>query len=176
LAASFSALQDKINSELTWARFGFYFSILLLVALSAPIALYVFPGAHELFKYLTGWDPGPLVPKSDAQKAPEVIAQVLARALLLIPGIWLVRFTGARHERLFRLREHYAYKYSIASSVEGFKKQAPELEQGIAAAAFYELTFNPATRMDANSEESRHPNPVMEWVMKKLGSSGAEAK
>jgi hypothetical protein len=93
-----------------------------------------------------------------------------------MPGIWLVRFTASRHERLFRLREHYAYKYSVASSVEGFKKQAPELEQGIAAAAFHELTFNPATRMDANSAESRHPNPVMEWVMKKLASTGTEAK
>ena len=99
---------------------------------------------------------------------------MLARALLLIPGIWLVRFTAARHERLFRLREHYAYKYSIASAVEGFKKQAPDLEQGIAAVAFHELTFNPATRMDANSEEARHPNPLMEWFMKKLGATVPE--
>jgi hypothetical protein len=175
LAASFSDLQSKINSELRSARRGFYFSIALLLVLSLPIALYVFPGANELFRYL-GWDLTPLAPRSDGHKTPEVIAQILARALLLMPGIWLVRFTASRHERLFRLREHYAYKYSVASSVEGFKKQAPELEQGIAAAAFHELTFNPATRMDANSAESRHPNPVMEWVMKKLASTGTEAK
>ncbi|SDG02960.1 hypothetical protein SAMN05216337_11087 [Bradyrhizobium brasilense] len=87
---------------------------------------------------------------------------------------WLVRFAGARHERLFRLRQHYAYKFSVASSVEGFKKQAPELEQGIAATAFYELTFNPATRMDVNSTDSRYPNPAMEWIMKKLGGPSTE--
>lgn len=174
LAASFSSLQSRINAELKWARVSFYFSIAFLVLLSVPIALYVFPGLQAVLKALTGIEPGILVPAgSEKHTTPEVIAQVAARALLLIPGIWLVRFTSARHERLFRLREHYAYKYSVASSVEGFKKQAPELEQGIAAATFYELTFNPATRMDANSSETRHPNPVMEWVMKKLGGSEA---
>jgi len=173
LAASFSALQGKINNELRWARASFYFSIFLLVALSMPIAIYVFPGLQILIKSLSGIDAGLLLPKGgETHATTDVLAQVLARALLLIPGIWMVRFASARHERLFRLREHYSYKYSIASSVEGFKRQAPELEQGIAAAAFYELTFNPATRMDANSEEARHPNFAIEWVMKKLGGGG----
>ncbi len=173
LAASFSSLQSKINSELIWARVSFYFSIFVMIILSIPIALYVFPGFQTLLQSLTGIDPGILVPKSaEGHTTTEILAQIAARALLLVPGIWLVRFTSARHERLFRLREHYAYKYSVASSVEGFKKQAPELEQGIAAATFYELTFNPATRMDANSTETRHPNPVMEYVMKKLDKMG----
>lgn len=173
LAASFSALQEKINGELKWARSSFYFSIFFLVVLSMPIAIYVFPGLQLVIKSLSGVDASVLLPKGVENHATtDVIAQVLARALLLIPGIWLVRFSSARHERLFRLREHYSYKYSIASSVEGFKRQAPELEQGIAAAAFYELTFNPATRMDANSEEARHPNFAIEWVMKKLSGSG----
>lgn len=175
LAASFSALQSKINSELRWARYSFYFSIFVLAVLSLPIAFYVFPGLQVLLKSLTGIDPNILTPKNtELHSTWDVMAQVAARALLLIPGIWLVRFTGSRHERLFRLREHYAYKYSVASSVEGFKRQAPDLEQGIAAATFFELTFNPATRMDANSSESRHPNPIMEWFMRKLGGAEVE--
>jgi conjugal transfer/entry exclusion protein len=178
LASSFSKLQSQIERELTWARLSFYFSIAILIVLSLPIALYVFPGLQLLLRELTGVSPEVVLPKSsiEGHATTDVLAQIAARALLLIPGIWLVRFAGARHERLFRLREHYAYKYSVASSVEGFKKQAPELEQGIAATAFYELTFNPATRMDANSTESRHPNPAMEWVMKKLGGASDSDK
>lgn len=169
LATSFSQLQTTIGRELFFARWSFYLSITLLVFLTLPIAIYVFPGLHILVKQLTGVSFDPLLPKSIADHSSfETIAQIAARALLLVPGIWLVRFTAARHERLFRLREHYAFKYSVASSVEGFKKQAPEMKEAIAAAAFFELTFNPATRMDAGDTEARHPNPIMEWVMQKL--------
>jgi hypothetical protein len=176
LASSFSKLQSQIEKELTWARWGFYLSIFLLVVLSIPIALYVFPAPLQILLKSLGLNVDLALPKSNIEthRTTEVLAQIAARALLLVPGIWLVRFSGARHERLFRLREHYAYKYSVASSVEGFKKQAPELQQGIAAAAFYELTFNPATRMDVNSTEARYPNPAMEWVMKKLGGSSPD--
>jgi hypothetical protein len=173
LASSFSKLQTQIEKELTWARWGFYVSIFFLVVLSIPIALYVFPAPLQVLLKSLGLNVDLALPKSNIEThgTTEVLAQIAARALLLVPGIWLVRFSGARHERLFRLREHYAYKYSVASSVEGFKKQAPELQQGIAATAFYELTFNPATRMDVNSTETRYPNPAMEWIMKKLGGS-----
>lgn len=172
LASSFSGLQSKIEGELKRAEISFYVSIAVLVLLSLPIALYVFPGLQALLRAVFPSVPDVVVAKAvDPHTTSDVLAQIAARALLLIPGVWLVRFAGARHERLFRLREHYAYKYSIASSVEGFKKQAPDMEQGIAATAFYELTFNPANRMDANSTESRHPNPAMEWLMKKLGGS-----
>ena len=99
------------------------------------------------------------------------LGQVLIRALLLVPFAWLAKFAAARHATLFRLREHYAYKYSIAASVEGFKKQAPSLQDEIAAAAFRELTFNPADRMDSKSQESAHPNPVVDWIMRKLGAT-----
>lgn len=83
---------------------------------------------------------------------------------------------AVRHDRLFKLREHYAFKYSVASSVEGFKKQAPDLKEAIAAAAFFELTFNPATAMGTGADEARHPNPAMERVMKKLGGGADGAK
>jgi hypothetical protein len=108
LAASFSTLQSKINSELRLARWSFYFSIVFLVILSTPIALYVFPGLNSVISALIGIDTSVLLPKSAANHTTsDVIAQVAARALLLVPGIWLVRFTSARHERLFRLREHW---------------------------------------------------------------------
>ncbi|MBH5371466.1 hypothetical protein [Bradyrhizobium glycinis] len=169
LAASFSRLQKTIGWELFFAGWSFYVSIALLVLLTFPIAIYVFPGLQMLLKQVTGMSFDPLLPKSMADHSSfETIAQIAARGLLLVPGIWLVRFAAARHERLFRLREHYAFKYSVASSVEGFKQQAPEMKDAIAAAAFFELTFNPATRMDVGSTEARYPNPIMDWVMQKL--------
>ena len=67
--------------------------------------------------------------------------------------------------------EHYEYKYSVASSVEGFKQQAEPYQDTIAAAAFHELTFNPADKMDSKSREGRHPNPIMEKLMKMIGAT-----
>ena len=74
-----------------------------------------------------------------------------------------------RHAALFRLKEHYAFKYSVASSVDGFKQQAVPYEDEIAAATFFELTFNPADRMEGKGVEERHPNPIIDKVMEKLG-------
>jgi hypothetical protein len=67
-------------------------------------------------------------------------------------------------------RADYAYKYSIASSVEGFKQQSPEgYKDYVALIAFEELTFNPATQMEAKGAETKHLNPLLDAVMKKIG-------
>lgn len=160
LASSFGELRDKLSSEVTWARWGFYASLAILGVSAIPLAVYVLPGLSlgNLFG-----------------SAPNVtefeLGQLAVRVLLLIPGAWLAKFAAARHAALFRLREHYAYKYSIATSVEGFKKQAPSFQEGIAAAAFHELTFNPADRMESAGQETRHPNPIMDWFLKKIGAT-----
>ena len=103
--------------------------------------------------------------------AAEIVAQAVVRILLLLPAAWFAKFAAARHAALFRLKEHCAYKYSVASSVEGFKRQAEPFQDAIAGATFFELTFNPADRMESKGQEQRSPNPVMEWLMKKLGAT-----
>ncbi|MBB4364229.1 putative phage infection (PIP) family protein YhgE [Bradyrhizobium sp. CIR18] len=50
LAASFSKLQKTIGWELFFARWSFYLSITLLIILTLPIAIYVFPGLQILLK------------------------------------------------------------------------------------------------------------------------------
>ncbi len=160
LASSFGEIRDKITKELDWARRGFYFAVALLFLSVLPLAVYIIPGL-SLFGLLRG----------TSSAGDFELGQVLIRALLLVPFAWLAKFAAARHATLFRLREHYAYKYSIASSVEGFKKQAPSLQDEIAAAAFKELTFNPADRMDPKSADSAHPNPVVDWIMRRLGAT-----
>lgn len=167
LAGSFGELRDKISDELRGARWVFYFAIFLLFLSVMPLVAYVVPGLASFF----GLEPGQISSPSTEARTMEFFGQIVVRALLLLPAAWFAKFAATRHAVLFRLKEHYAYKYSVAASVEGFKQQAEPFKDGIAAATFFELTFNPAERMEAKSHEERHPNPVMEWVMKKLGAT-----
>jgi hypothetical protein len=160
LASTFGNARDALTKEVRLARYGFYGSILVLGLSALPLAVYVIPGLTLAGVFGDAGDASDFEP-----------GQVLMRFVLLIPALWLAKFTAARHAALFRLREHYAYKYSIAASVEGFKKQAPEFKEGIAAAAFHELTFNPANRMEERSSAEEHPNPIMDWFLRKIGAT-----
>lgn len=176
LAATFSERERKLDNDVSTARRSFYFSILILMISSVPIITYILP-KELIYSLMDIIGTSKRFGGEQAQSGhnvPEIIGQVLARALLLIPGAWLVRFAASRHERLFRLREHYQYKYSIATSVEGFKRQASGYEDEIAAATFFELTFNPANSMDTRSPEARHPNKLMEALLERLDGKLAE--
>ncbi len=157
LASEFGKIRDKLTKELAWARVAFYISIVILFASALPLVAYIFPGLG--------------LPMSNFKSFGGGLGEILVRALFLLPGAWFAKFAASRHAFLFRLREHYTYKYSIASSVEGFKKQAEPFKDGIAAATFFELTFNPANNMESEGHGQRHPNKVMEWIMNKLGTT-----
>lgn len=90
-------------------------------------------------------------------------ASIATRFAIILPGLLLAGFASRRHSALFRLREQYAYKYSIAASVEGFKNQAPTLKEEIAASVFHELLFNPADRLDGQQPVRR--NRVLERLI-----------
>lgn len=156
LAGTFSKREIQMGTEVDNARKAFYWSIGFLVISALPILIYVFPFLHN-------WLGGAPIAVSDPIG---VISQITGRALLLVPGFFLMRFAAVRHERLFRLREHYQYKYSIAVSVEGFKRQAPGWEEQIAAATFFELTTNPANDMEAKASDVEHPIKNLEKLMK----------
>jgi len=164
LAGSFGDLRNSLSKDLKFARYVFYAAIGLLFVSVIPLVLYVIPG-------LGTWAQIPGGVATQTASAPELSAQILARALLLLPAAWFARFAAARHASLFRLKEHYAYKYSVAASVDAFKKQAEQYKDEIAAATFFELTFNPAERMETKGTEARNPNPVMNWLMNKLGAT-----
>ena len=165
LASSFGKLRDEVSGELTSARRTFYLSIFLLFLSVIPLVGYVLPGLATIVGLSVLATSEPTVGAGTL----EFFGQILVRALLLLPAAWLAKFAATRHAVLFRLKEHYAYKYSVASSVEGFKKQAEPYKDELAAATFYELTSNPAERMETKGEEERHPNPLMEKLMKKMG-------
>ena len=159
LAGSFRDLRDKLETELQGARRIFYVAVFLLFLSVVPLVAYILPGFESISE------------KKETVSTIEIFGQIIVRALLLLPAGWFAKFAAARHAALFRLKENYAYKYSVASSVDGFKKQAEPFKDAIAAATFFELTFNPADRMEGKGHEERHPNPAMEWLMKKLGTT-----
>jgi hypothetical protein len=174
LASAFSKRAVELRGDVSKARRAYYFSIAFLVLLSLPLAFFLIPKEllGPLLRTMSIPATGTVPNVSSAATGSDLLAQVLARALLLVPGWFLVRFCAARHERSFKLLEHYEYKYSIAAAVEGFKKQAPGYESEIAAASFFELTDNPATSLDAKGPETRHPNRMMEAVLKRLEGKG----
>lgn len=96
-------------------------------------------------------------------------ATTAALFLLMVPAAWLTRFSAARHHQLFQLKEHYQYKYTLAMAVDGFKKQAPDHADAIAAETFNRLLFNPADRLDGKGGGDDHPSPLMNWLMNKFG-------
>lgn len=162
LAASYSAKQTNVEKEIRKARIVYYLSIGLLVFLTLPIFIYSFPKEYvaEVFRHFLGLDLAPILGHDTSQPQYQQVLNFAGRAIFLIPGLMFVRFASSRHERLFRLREDYAYKYSIASSVDGFMKQAKSYADDIAAACYYELTYNPADRMDEKADDARMMNPL----------------
>jgi hypothetical protein len=85
----------------------------------------------------------------------------------MIPAAWYAKFRATEYSTLFKLRELYAHKYSLAKSVDGFKKQAPEYADEIAATTYGQLTENPTKHLDVKEME-KHPSPLVEVLLQKL--------
>ena len=180
LASTFNTTLVELDKKLKGAQGIFYFSIFFLLLSALPLALYV---ALEM---------GSFEPQTDASSGAAKgiwgnlalafngkglsLSTTIALFLLMLPGVWLTKFSAARHHQLFQLKEHYHYKYSLAMAVDGFKKQAPEHADAIAAEIFNRLLFNPADRLEGKNTSDEHPSPLMNWLMNKLGfnSEGKE--
>lgn len=166
LASGFHKIMSKIETRLSKARNHFYISIFILIISSSPLALHLF---LSTMKHIS----------PQLQTSENVIIQlltsnisfssVISYLLIIAPGFWLTKFAASRHSALFRLHEDYAYKYSIAMGVEGYKKEAPSYKDEIAAATFFEIAFNPADNIDKDHCETKHPNPILDYIMDKMG-------
>ncbi len=150
LASAYKAQADEVNGQLKNAR-GWYYGSIVLLSISVAVAL-------NLFNWL-GFALPPLPTFSDQTPTGNIAVQALSslgsRALLILPALLLAGFTAHRHSALFRLREEYSHKYTSASSVEGFKAQAPDYKEAIAAAVFAELLKNPAQTLDTDKRSSK---------------------
>jgi len=170
LASHFEKIRNDLDKKLTGARWAVYCSVLLLFLSVMPIFLYA------IAPWVT-WNDD--VAARVAQYANgDFVHSIMSlgmRSVLLVPAIWFATFAARRHDKLFRLKEHYAYKYSLASAVEGFKKQAPSYEDDIAAETFFQLTFNPTDKLDRkkdpnqrSSQSDKRKSLVMEAIKQRL--------
>jgi len=163
LATTFKETLGDIDGKLGSARKAFYWAIGFLAFSAIPLGAYLILSTLDM--------------QTDESKSlvnifnPENLSfsTTVALALLMVPTIWLTKFSAARYHQLFQLKEHYQYKYTLAMAVDGFKKQAPEHADEIAAETFFQLSFNPADKLSGKNSMSDHPSPLMNWIMNKLG-------
>ncbi len=168
LAGEYGKIRTEIERKLNGARRLVYIALTFLFISVIPMFLYsVLPFLPLIFP----------IDVSRLQSAYEfgngqligTLSGLGMRSILLVPAVWFATFASRRYDKLFRLKEHYAFKYSVATSVEGFKQQAPSFKDEIAAATFFELTFNPADRLDRGRAEPAKRSSVLKRVIEKLG-------
>lgn len=173
LAGTFNTTLSELDDKLKWSRRAFYFSIFFLFLSGIPLVLYT-ALATGIFNTQT------VDPSTTAKGVWENLALYLNSDrvnfsititffLIMVPTVWLTKFSAARHHQLFQLREHYQYKYSLAMAVDGFKKQAPEHADAIAAETFNRLLINPVDRLEGKGASDDIPSPLMNWLMNKFG-------
>ena len=169
LASEFGTIRNDLDGKLTGAHTSFNWSVVFLAVSALPLMLFVFspflvailPENKNLVDAIAGMAAG--------QNSWHYIGQVLARFIILLPAIWYVSFCTARYNSLFKLKEHYSYKYSMAVAVDGFKKQAPEYQGMIAALVFEQLAFNPADKLGKKHDGPEGPpNPIAKLLLETL--------
>lgn len=169
LASEFGTIRSDLDVKLTAAHTSFNKAIAVLAVFSVPLMLFVFAPFIVAFlpdnKNLVGAIAG----MAAEQSSWHYIGQVLARFVILLPAIWYVSFCSARYNSLFKLKEHYSYKYSMAVAVDGFKKQAPEYESMIAALVLEQLAFNPVDKLGKHHDGPEDPpHPIAKLMLDTL--------
>lgn len=179
LSSAYDTKQGSVDEQLKSARSSYYASIAFLI-----VSIFI---ALNLFSFWGFLRPLPAFPAlkteaSVAATAVQILAGLGTRLLIILPALLLAGFATHRHAMLFRLREEYNHKYAIAASVHGFKQQAPQYQEAIAAAVFQELLQNPTSSMDErkvrkeNGFLARIIAPQVEAALERMKLIGNAAK
>lgn len=147
--ATVSGLSERFAAEARglqwrlWFAQGFFYLGIALLIFAAGVVLDVFPwlSQHEWVVM------HPVAPPTDGSPwsaVVYVIGNLIGKAIVLLPPGILIAFSAKWYAALFRLREQYSYKYTVAASLPGFRVEAPEFYEAMTASAFRELLFNPA--------------------------------
>lgn len=153
LSERFEKEKNSIDSQMRWAQ-GLFFAGVALFLLSAMAATGAIPwleagGYFQMPRHTVPIDP----------TAGEVIifllTVLLGKITLLLPSLFLLGFSIKWYSEQFRLRAQYAYKYTVAASLPGFKIEADEYANAMTASAFKELLFNPAEGKPSNREDEK---------------------
>lgn len=161
LSGTFKATVKELSNKLKSAQNWYYGALMTLLGSTIVVVTNGF-GFIELSNL------------QDANTTYKLVSAIFWKFMLIAPAVLFVRFTGRRYQSLFELREHYAYKDSIAASVEGFKAQSGEHSNLIAAATFFELTLNPIEQIDGKDDHGDHPNPVLSKIAKLIEGQASQ--
>lgn len=140
LAKAFDDERKRLSTGMGWALFSFLVGIVFLFLTTILLAAYVFEIPIDIFGYNVG----------QAGQTPErgdeiTLAGVLSRTVILLAPFWLTLFSSRRYRNLFDLRQQYTHKYSMAFSVDGFKQQAPNYAEQMAAWVFHVVSEPPVS-------------------------------
>ncbi|MFZ5790417.1 MAG: hypothetical protein ACOY3L_06935, partial [Pseudomonadota bacterium] len=141
LSERFYKETQDIGGRLFWAHVSLvgavaFFAFSSLLAVSPSFADYILGTAS----------PNPITLPENAAFGVAVTSYLglaVGKIILIAPSAVLVAYTAKRALSLFRLRAEYTYKYTVASSLPGFKIEAPQYAEAMTASAFKELLYNP---------------------------------
>jgi flagellar biosynthesis chaperone FliJ len=166
--ATMSGLSENFAREMKSARWGvlraqfaFYFAIVFLL-LSAGIVLNAFPALER-----QGWVHGvvfnPPAGVDNWTLSVLYLGNIISKAIFLAPAVLFLAFTARRYGEVFQLKKLYTYKYTIASSLPGFKIEAPDYAEAITAMAFEKLLVNTDEHSD---KEAKNPEGGSTFLQK----------
>lgn len=161
LASAFQKSSNIYGKEADQARGSFKWAILFLFLSTLPLVLYAIP--LDLSQFMPNGKPA--VPSSTTITM--TLGGILSRVLFLFPATWYASFVFRRYNKLFDLHKAYQFKANIAMSVEGFRKQAEEYEQEIAASAFLDLTTPPDSPQYEHSHDG-NPNRFTSAILRRV--------
>lgn len=159
LSKEYANQATTVDGQLTKSRHAYYISVGLLV-LSVMMALGLLPSwAASPMKPIPEWTFG----TPTGAYVVQLLGALGSRILVILPAGLLAAFASTRHSALFRLREEYNHKKGLAASIDGFKAQAPDYAEAMAAAVFQELVKNPALAIDGKADHS--PNGYLAKIL-----------
>jgi hypothetical protein len=174
-----SSLEDtrSIYATRMWISAAlFAVSVVLLAASAIPLVAHILPGLFVDWLPVKGSLTGSIAltkgVASAAMSTPiqpvpngwDALISLLGKVFLMFPATWLTQFFSKSYAEFFHLEREYAHKAALARSVEGFKKQAPDFEQEITTAVFFEVQSNPSKKSAPDPAE----HPIMGPLMKKF--------
>lgn len=152
LAKAFDEERTRLSTDMKWALFSFLIGIGFLFVTTILLAAYVFEIPISIFGYNVGQV------GTTPERGDEItLAGVLSRTVILLAPFWLTLFSSRRYRNLFDLRQQYTHKYSMAFSVDGFKQQAPQYAEQMAAWVFHVVSEPPVT---VKSSKGMGDNPL----------------
>jgi len=156
LAKAFDEERTALDKSMNGAFWGFLIGIIFLFITSGALAAYILNVPIQGLEWLT-----------KRTTADPTLAQVLSRAVIVIAPFWMTLFSARRYRSLFDLRQQYSHKYNMAFSMDGFKTQAPEFAESIAAWVFTIVAANPVLPKPGRSMDTPPPT-TLEGMVKEV--------